>query len=577
MQGIQLVYFCLVYSDTGLNNIELAFSNHFEFHVQEFHEKNLECKVLISKKEKTDSLSEEFWGEEKHVSRVDLLVGENGAGKSTIMDCLGGQGSGQWFALYLEIVDGKLNWFFNTDVDYPVNIEILEDWNIENIIKPKEIGDASYACRHIPNVLSRSWVNNYGNPDDFGIIAGNKPAAVYNFVKHELPLLQKYFPAENLAYQFSIPVDLYSMMKFFKNRKVNGYLKTILETATLMISESKDCKLNIRTKEQYGYGEIDEDYIKYRQHSDALLVDCFYQEEFSNERLNLLKMIVYVYWVMHITNVKNIQNLECQYNMNSLLELNSYLKNVLNSITNKSKNMTSSMKIIREYIEFDFIEKLFSFVEEGWLKIRIGSTGSIGFKIFLNEKVDKEIDMKILNLINFTNQIKTRYNDDNIKSLKLQWVGFGNMSSGELAFIDLFSSISGIFSLNIISDEEENYEFEKYNKASNYLFLLDEPDAGFHPEWSRRLIYYVTTFINSLLSETNNKCQFIITTHSPFMVSDMPSDYVTCIKLELDENGTYNRTIKKPKHSFAANIYELLNDGFFMDAPVGEFACSMSK
>lgn len=230
------------------------------------------------------------------------------------------------------------------------------------------------------------------------------------------------------------------------------------------------------------------------------------------------------------------------------------------------------MKIIKEYMKFDFIEKLFSFIEQGKVNVKIPSTGDIRFNILLNEKVDREIETSIIKLINFTDKIKRDYQDNNIKKLILQMVGFCNMSSGEIAYIDLFSSIYEIFSLNIIRDEEDKFEAEMYNKATNYLFLLDEPDAAFHPEWSRRLIYYVTTFINNLLSGTNKKCQFIITTHSPFMVSDMPSEYVTCIKLNLHRDGTYYRTIKKPKYSFAANIYELLNDGFFMDAPVGEFA-----
>lgn len=129
---------------------------------------------------------------------------------------------------------------------------------------------------------------------------------------------------QNLAYQFSVPVDLNFMVKFLKNNKTNSYLKNILEIATtFIISESKNCKLNVMTKEQYGYAEIDEEYIKYRQYADALLEECFYKEIFSKERLNLLKMIVYVCWVMNIIiNVKNITYLEYTCNMNSLLEFN---------------------------------------------------------------------------------------------------------------------------------------------------------------------------------------------------------------------------------------------------------------
>ncbi|BCZ46066.1 hypothetical protein psyc5s11_21330 [Clostridium gelidum] len=561
MQEIQLVYFCLLESDTGLNNTELTFSNQFEFSIKKLDKENLRCKVLISRK-KTDNITEEFWGKEKHVSRVDLLVGENGAGKTTIMKCLGGRDYTytKWFAIYKEVVDQNLNWFFDANVDYPFSIEILEGWNIENIIEPKEIYDSSMIAEYIPNALDREFQK-------------IKASSVYKFVKQELDILQKDFPAEKLAYNFNIRVDTNFMVKYLKNEKLNIYLKNILETATCMISKSKEFKLNIRTKEQYGYGEIDEEYIKYRQYVDSLLVECFYKEMFSTERLNLIKMIIYVFWIMYtITNVKNTRVLDFECNVNSLSEFNRYLKRALNHIIKKSKDESNIIKIVRDYIEFDFIEKLFLSVKKGWTKIRIGSTVGIECTILLNKKLNKEIDEKLIEIIDFTQKIESYSNSDDTKLVKLLWVDFCNMSSGEKELIYLFSKIYDILSLNVIKDEEDDFEVELYVQASNYLLLLDEPDLAFHPEWSRKSIYYVTKFINDLLSGTDKKCQLIITTHSPFMVSDMPSDYVTCIKKNTDENKSTYRTIEKPKYSFAANIYELLNDGFFMDAPVGEFA-----
>lgn len=65
------------------------------------------------------------------------------------------------------------------------------------------------------------------------------------------------------------------------------------------------------------------------------------------------------------------------------------------------------------------------------------------------------------------------------------------------------------------------------------VILIDEVDLHLHPQWQRRLIHQLT--------ETFPNCQFILTTHSPLVISD--SKDVLCYVLddgELEEkNGLY--------------------------------------
>ena len=283
-------------------------------------------------------------------------------------------------------------------------------------------------------------------------------------------------------------------------------------------------------------------------------------------------MIIYIHWTMSIIKYyEELYETECDGYFNSLSEFNNYLKDALNNCINKSKRQNGNMRIIKKYIKFDFIERLFSLAEQGLVNIRIKSTGTIEFNILMNKKIDKRSEIEIIHQISFADKIKRSNLYGKQNNLILKGIGYNNMSSGEMAYIELFSSIYEVLFLKEAT-KEDKFEFDMYNNATNYLFLLDEPDAGFHPEWSRNLIHNVTTFINKLLIETNKKCQIIIATHSPFMVSDMPPNYVTCIELKVGYDGKYYRKIKKPTYSFAANIYELLNDGFFMNAPIGEFA-----
>lgn len=77
-----------------------------------------------------------------------------------------------------------------------------------------------------------------------------------------------------------------------------------------------------------------------------------------------------------------------------------------------------------------------------------------------------------------------------------------------------------------------NPSFEKPLEG-NGVVLIDEVDLHLHPQWQRRLIHQLT--------ETFPNCQFIVTTHSPLVISD--SKDVLCYVLddgELEQqNGLY--------------------------------------
>lgn len=65
------------------------------------------------------------------------------------------------------------------------------------------------------------------------------------------------------------------------------------------------------------------------------------------------------------------------------------------------------------------------------------------------------------------------------------------------------------------------------------VFLLDEADLGFHPEWKKRYINALTTtlpiLINSLKDKIKN-IQIIFATHDPLTLSDIPNTNVVYLK-----------------------------------------------
>lgn len=151
-------------------------------------------------------------------------------------------------------------------------------------------------------------------------------------------------------------------------------------------------------------------------------------------------------------------------------------------------------------------------------------------------------------------------------------VEFSNLSEGERYLMTLYSTMEIAFEhnpmlyLTMEIDSKDNQE-EKYPSV---ILVLDEPDAHFHPEWSRLFISELLDFLNDTYS---NEFQIIISTHSPFIISDVPNSHV--LKISKEEYGPQiGKSIVKPclQKTFGANIHTLLNDSFFMKATIGELA-----
>jgi len=179
--------------------------------------------------------------------------------------------------------------------------------------------------------------------------------------------------------------------------------------------------------------------------------------------------------------------------------------------------------------------------------------------LFKFANFDKE-EIFYIDMSDFYNLLK---NDNNklllfpAKYLKILNLNF---SSGEKALLNFFAWIN---SVGII---QRNNEFLNNN---NYLFLFDEIDLYAHPLWQQQLLSLLLQQFNK---EYNNKhIQIIFTTHSPILLSDVPKSNTIYIKKGLD-NGSQIINDKR-KETFAANIYDLYNDAFYLtNSFVGDFA-----
>ena len=97
------------------------------------------------------------------------------------------------------------------------------------------------------------------------------------------------------------------------------------------------------------------------------------------------------------------------------------------------------------------------------------------------------------------------------------------------------------------------------------LIFIDEGEIYYHPEWQR-------AYIKTLLDLVNSKprvVQIIVTTNSPFIISDILNEDI--IYLSADKNEEQSRK-RRAEYTLGQNIHTLLKDNFYMKYTIGEYA-----
>lgn len=141
-------------------------------------------------------------------------------------------------------------------------------------------------------------------------------------------------------------------------------------------------------------------------------------------------------------------------------------------------------------------------------------------------------------------------------------IEFPLLSSGERQY--LFTLSAYLYHLRNIISVPEGSDRVKYK---NVCLFLDEIELCFHPEYQRLFVANLLQSLKDNKVTDSVNVNVILTTHSPFVLSDIPQSYILYL-----ENGEDAREQMKEK-TFASNINELLAESFFLNGGfVGEFA-----
>lgn len=486
-----------------------------------------------------------------NILNVTAIVGANGAGKSTFLDFIknnipyGIGGINVPCIIILRDTDGNKLIYHHEDIkiksgnykQYEFKTKPFRDEKINNILSSNyEIpnhSDVSYIF--FSNIFDNKEEQSIGNLHNIStnyLIKGDKKALIETNL-HDYSLSEiKAFQHEEVRRQliFIGEASNNSMVPF--PLPENLYIRPV----DLRLNQNKFKK----------YGEV------YKKLRDTIL-------NHYNSAIKLKKLIT--------------QNRQEEFRFkfyNSLIlnffyELENYNSHIIEEV-NIFKNLNNKDNIYKKIYDM-FLAAEVSTVVSGNYKIQFNITKFVDFieeQIKDNNNLDYNNNL-ILNVSNSSRieSFLTLYQNSFLfnQYMEFSWTG---LSSGQQA---LFNLLARFYSISDFRLRQTNTELKR-----NIIILIDEGELYFHPQWQKQLLNLILEFLPRVLSSSSfqRNIQIIITSNSPFILSDLPSENV----IFLQNNGNSTTVVNKQNGSktFGANIYSLYSDSFFIqDGLMGDF------
>lgn len=546
---VELLYLYVGENNTPIKNIDICFSHNYAIKYKD--------KTLYIDKAK-EYKNKDFYG--KYVKKCSLIVGKNGSGKTTLLNFLGLMSKnlnkyynlkdkekrknikaseikfnyndlGCWFALYtineefyiegynFQRLFGQKNL---NNLRISLNFSLFINYDFEKkILSPTDFAQRSiiplvdfYYYKRLPN----------SNNTEFEFHENYAISNIDNERDTTLRLFRKEITNANISNIYNLFKN-YSKLLFEKD--FGKKAKIIIENKKhdLFSTEIFDKNLNIlfneETKKKLNYYNND----KYCKSKDKFITSLYYG----------LALGLWEAYGEKIS-IKNIQskNFISRYDPNINIERKIalyYQEEIQNKI---DKNFHDYVKDIDEFTKYlnDVDETYFIHGE----KIEISLTQH-------NISIQKVLDYFYSSPEeNALNQIL------NIK--------YKNLSNGEHEYIEIFGSL-----IKMLSDIKSD------NDCKDRVLIFDEPDRTFHPEWTSKYISNLIKILNNFGEKKDIYFQIIISTHSPFMVSDVLKEDIYKIEIKNE-----SRKIVNSEYGFASNYYDIMKDTFFLTSSVGHFA-----
>lgn len=531
--SFELLYVYIKKIDRCFENQSFNFSN--DYHV-EYDNKNKKLKIT---KNDNNGLKDFF---SSKIKSINLVVGKNGSGKTTLFDLLGlkkvdrynlfnlNNNDEGWFALYKCNNDAEFYVEgFNPDLLFR-NQELIN----EQLINPLYAIHFYYDFKMM--TLCEKFFANSNTHINLPFLFYNKeitnsslllnPKLINSGEDPSYLINRKYIKNGNLADLYYLASNNYNFFKEIESKNLK-----ILITFSKKMVKTVPIQFDIIFNDKFNHEEYDDLVIKDRY------------------RYRLFKEVVYAGYEL-------IENSEKQ--IKYIAEINNVNTNLM--ILEKINQMCAiACRYIKKYsysfISYSYLDELCHNISQlpkyylnyQHLQINEKEDDYLGIEIPLTETFNQNA-YEILRLYEL---LSGRLNFDCLKQIFQVHLNH-QISEGELGLINTYSGI--YYALT-----------NEYKNQKSAIILLDEPDKSFHPMWIASFIDNLIKLVESIDNEMTY--QFIISTHSPFMLSDVPKEAITCIDIV-----DHHRIVSQAKTSFASNYYDIIKDIFFLKDSVGAFA-----
>lgn len=519
--------------------------------------------------EENENYIDGFFGD--HILNLTAVVGENGSGKSTLCQFILKQGKG--FEIYGEEKE---------DRTLVLSIELVEQAmpSIESDLKFK-LEKRSRAYNMLIDLFNKNYNHIYYSPmfipDEL-----DQSGSIYL----DISTNRLYLKAKSWAPRF-LNEESFRQIEFLSALYNNDISETnVIRRRPIKLGfrtwddhYDKDTEYDEAGDESFAdIGEVEIDGLTYNAaiapsiDSEILeIVKPFYSKESS---LDLkLKYYFFIYFIKSLTDnkkefpfkkikfpskdftVEQITSLKGMKDIDSFIFYFFKIYEIYLTNVTEVEELIKYVKNIKEL--FDYILKHYKHNYEG--NPAYFDTGLPGR--YIEIPVEQKTEFQ-----DFMEQFYYKYKETKLNFIIFKWTG---LSSGELANLNLQSRFFSI----------------KNNFPKTALIIIDEGELYLHPQWQKEFITNLLTGLKFIFD--GKDIQIILTSHSPYIISDLPKDNIIFLKRGTEKDKPIAKDIPavgncivvkgnelvKMERTFGANIHTLLTDSFFMEGGlIGEFA-----
>lgn len=483
------------------------------------------------------------------MERIIALVGENGCGKTTILNAIA-QIVKSDSSVSASIVYEHLGGMYTTSYDCPVTVNgskpVYKTLSSHARYKAKAFKAVSYTPVYDPHVALHS--RNRSN-----LVENVGSDYIYRYTKKK-----------NKEVDFEFHFDFLSEMKKFAKEKLNfkkfmsldiasGELNRIRRKIASVIADHSEENKFLRDLVGRAF-EIDPRSLNI--HDDPVF-------DSSAEIRNYFTSFFPTRDEKEFKRGLNIQD-EINYSM-LVKALDSELSIALTSSLRSKSDRLSNIKEVLSCAK----SLLTSDDPSRWVKNWFSNL--VAYLSPSNRFRDYPKDVEIASLLfkdlsynagKFPVEIPPRRGDfalrilSEIRKAKLDKYGFfaewKGISSGQIAKLNLYSRLYSVL---------KNFEGE------SIIVLLDEGDIYLHPEWQRTFLNDFKDFLTEIC-QPKQIVQVILSTHSPLMISDLYRQDVYLVKKE----NNFSIVEMAKEETFGASIFDLYKNEFVIKRTKGEIA-----